>query len=195
MERHAAKLLVVLTLGLPITAWASDVDPVALERLAQEAGADARVSAHPLTGGVRFLQVPSGRVALLGEEPVQRATDFLSRHGGAFGIRNLKEQLSAPRVTTDRYGHTHVAFRQLHRGLPVFGGELRVHLDADGRLIAANGTFLPGVDVDVAPRIRVPAATESAIRDVESGLKAAPVGRLHSRNQRLIVYRPGLAQR
>ena len=165
-------------------------------RLAQDSGPDSRLRLHPTTGAVRFLQLPAGRLSLDGTDPAGRAADFLHRYRDAFGIRNASRDLSPPLVTTDRYGHTRVAYRQILEGVPVFAGELRVHFGADGELIAVNGTVVPGLsDLDTTPRLRRAQAEAVALDVVTHALKEPPASDLVIRNVRLVVYQPGLAVR
>jgi thermolysin len=49
-------------------------------------------------------------------------------------------------------GRRHERLAQLHRGVPIFGGELTRQSDAAGTL-TVFGTLYEGIDVDVAPRL------------------------------------------
>jgi hypothetical protein len=60
-------------------------------------------------------------------------------------------------------GRRHERLAQLHRGVPVFGGELAQQSDFSGAL-TVFGTFYEGIDLDVAPSL--------GPRDVERALAA-----------------------
>ncbi len=72
------------------------------------------------------------------------AADFLRQHGHHFGVRDPANELRVARVTVDRLTRqTHTTYEQVHRGVPVFSGVLKVHQDARGQVLAANGDFYP----------------------------------------------------
>ncbi|MBI4717813.1 MAG: M4 family metallopeptidase [Planctomycetes bacterium] len=102
--------------------------------------------------------MPAGTIPVSRTDPVS----FLHAHGALFGLSDPARQLVAdpagPR--TDALGYTHTSFRQVHRGVPVFSGVLRVHQNAGSHVTAANGDFYPVADkLNVTPRLTPNAAT------------------------------------
>ncbi len=82
------------------------------------------------------------------------ANDFLDQHGHIFGLTARAQQLNLKDATVDGLGHRHTSYAQFHRGIPVFGGLLRVHQDAQGAVHAANGAFFPiRADLNIVPSI------------------------------------------
>ena len=79
-------------------------------------------------------------------------------------------QQSAVRKTVN--GWT-VEFTQSHRGVPVFAAELRAHVDAEGDLTSVNGFAVPGLDLDVTPRVSKADAAARALRMVGSAPSGA----------------------
>jgi len=73
---------------------------------------------------------------------------------GELAVRLTRDDTMIP-------GRRHERLAQLHRGVPVFGGELARQSDASGTL-TVFGTFYEGIDVDVAPRLR-PADAEARV--------------------------------
>jgi len=184
--------VLALSLCLPLTLAATPARPAqapeaALARLVQDAGGLARTSRHRATGVLRFVSVEPGRLALSGATPAGRAADFLARYGAAFGIADPAAELEPTAARTDPQGHTHLSYAQVHRGLPVFAGVLRLHFDPLGRLIAVNGTVVPGIDVDPRPALSAAAAVGRARAAV--GDTAGP-----ARTPRLLIFRTGLVQ-
>ena len=53
--------------------------------------------------------------------------------------------------------------RQVYQGVPVFAAILRVHYNAAGALSAANGVFVPSINVNVAPSRSATSAASTAI--------------------------------
>jgi Zn-dependent metalloprotease len=88
-----------------------------------------------------------------------------------------------------------LTYRQLFRGLPVFAGVVRAHFDADGRLTAVNGTFVPGVDVDPRPTRSAAEASSIAEADLLSRLPGPPQAPLVPLSNRLTIFRSGLVRR
>ena len=64
-------------------------------------------------------------------------------------------------VGADNLGVEHVRFQQMHRGVPVTGGEFFVHLRG-ARVVAANGKLAEKLTVDVIPQIPADEALEEA---------------------------------
>jgi bacillolysin len=64
---------------------------------------------------------------------------------GDLAVRRTRDDTMIP-------GRRHERLAQLHRGVPVFGGELVRQTDASGTL-TVFGTFYDGIDVDVVPRL------------------------------------------
>jgi Zn-dependent metalloprotease len=64
---------------------------------------------------------------------------------------------------TDELGLTHVRLRQVHRGLPVWGKELYVHLDRGGAVYLVEGRTVPTPEIPVSPALTPDAAREAAV--------------------------------
>ncbi len=78
------------------------------------------------------------------------ALDFVDRYGAQFGIQQ-RAQLRLRRRTADALGE-HVRFEQVHRGVPVTGGQFIVHLSGTD-VTAANGAILDDLPDDVVPTV------------------------------------------
>ena len=98
--------------------------------------------------------------------------------------------LTALGAQRDELGMTHVRFQQTHRGLPVFGAELIVHLTPDQQVSSAGGGLVPGLQVPVDPLLTVEAATLIArhLWQAEFQLQVDP----EVRSTRLCVIAPGM---
>lgn len=88
--------------------------------------------------------------------------DFFKAHGHFFGVTDPSTQLALEKTKADSLGHTHTTYRQVHQGVPVFAGVVKVHQNADGEVTAANGDFFeipdklstkPTIDRKTAERI------------------------------------------
>jgi len=99
------------------------------------------------------------RVARVGASSGAALGDWSSRvdrlvASGELAVRLTREDTMIP-------GRRHERLAQLHRGVPVFGGELVRQSDAAGAL-TVFGTFYEGIDVGVTPRLR-PSEAEGLI--------------------------------
>ena len=142
-----------------------------LARLKSYAGGDVQVSIKRGTGVASFVMLPeqptAESAAVLGDAE-SRARGFLAQYGALFGIADQAAELATREVTTDAAGNAHVAFRQTHRGLAVFGGDLRVHMNAAGRVTSAGGAFIPGVNMAVRAALTQAQAEAAAVAAVQA---------------------------
>lgn len=150
------------------------------------------LSTSPATGVARMVRVTSAA-----NDPATKATPavalrFLENHGSVFGIRDAATELELASDRVDRLGWRNVSFVQRWRGIPVFGSVLRVHLDDHGRVRAANGSFVPAIDLDTTPKITSAAArsTASPLVAKDFSVAAADV----DASAELVIYRTGLVR-
>lgn len=134
MARIAAMALWLLA---TLPAWSAE--PAPSERVVV-----VRRSAH--TGHASFVRGKDGLeipVALQNGQPSSTPDDFLKQHGHLFGVTDPGRQLvvDSSRTGIDAWGFSHTTYNQVHRGVPVFSGVLKVHQDRNGGFRAANGDF------------------------------------------------------
>ena len=102
--------------------------------------------------------------------PIAIARGFLDENRALFQLRSVADELQVLRNATDKQlGWSHVRFNQVYRGLPVFGRQLIVHLDAQNQVVSVNGQFRPAIDVDVEPTITAAEAEQIALDDLLNG--------------------------
>jgi bacillolysin len=147
--RGLAAVAVVLSLNLAISA-----QPVGGQRFIQsltepDEGLTVRHSS-PQTGRPTFAAA-RGKGLLLNVKPGapahERAMAFVAGYGRAFGVDG-PEHVRVTRTATDEIGHEHVRMQQLHKNVPVTGGELLVHMKGP-RVLAANGRTADGLPDNV----------------------------------------------
>lgn len=88
-------------------------------------------------------------------QPFTTAEEFLQERGGSFGADDPAKELLLVRTTTDNLGWTTSEYRQVFKGIPVFTGVLKVHQNADGLVMGANGDFhaITRDKLDVTPTL------------------------------------------
>jgi len=161
--------------------------------LAAATGGRARSVVNPATSRARLVVVPRGSLILDGPTAKAKAEDFFLRYGALLGVRAGAGDLEFVRSSTDGIGMTHLRFDQSYRGLPVFGAQLRVHLDAAGEVRVVNGALIPDLSLDTSPRVDRSLAETIACSSVakENGVRPSHFDVAESR---LLIYRSGLIQ-
>ncbi len=172
--------------------WATEpLDSAGLDRLVADSGGSAKISVRQGTGAVQFVTFAPGTLPLALPEsaaPEARAAAFFQDYGSVFGIRSAAEELVLTENRVDRLGNRRLSYEQRYQGVPVFGGLLRAHFDAESRMTAVNGTFVPGISVDTGrPRRDAEAAGRVALGRV-GGSDLEVLG------TELYVFRAGLVR-
>lgn len=196
----ALALLLAAALAAPTAAAPASVES-AQDGLVAVFG--AAISRDPLSGVARWVALPHPPAPVRpGGDAATVAGDFLAAHGGAFGLADPGRELRLRGATRDALGMTHLEYRQVHEGIEVFGGVLRVHLDAAGRPRGAGGRVLPNPTVPATPRVDAATAAASAIheviarppRDDADGTDdaTATTAAIAAAEPRLVVYDDGL---
>ncbi len=156
---------------------------------AQPPDCKLRVERSGVTGLASFVAADDGGPITRDAGGVARAIstpdEFLRLHGGLFGVTDPQAQLLIDHVRRDEWNESHSTFCQVHRGVPVFSGVIRVHQDSAGRVVAANGDFNPiDAQLDVRPSLPSDAAVMLVSAEVESGQPVVE-------KQELVVVDPG----
>jgi Zn-dependent metalloprotease len=178
----------------------SSIDPALVKKLKDNARGSVSISLKKSTSFAGFVRagrngdlIPAER----SKNPDVKARSFLREYGALFGIQNPVTELVATGKGGAR-GSTRLTYEQVYKGVPVFGGTLRVHIDAANDLTAMNGIFVPGLDVDTNAKISAAEAGARAIASVVAdpptnadGTPASTDG-LRAASAKLYVYRTGL---
>lgn len=165
-------------LGGPLAAPLGQAADARAALAALQARTDARIDAafHPVTGVAEFVaphraddRLPYTPTPAEVGKPEAIARGFLDQNRALFGLRSAAEELRLLRYQPDqRLGFAHLRLEQIYKGLPVFGRQLMVHLDPEQRIVAVNGQFHPGLDLDTEPAISPELALEVALADLKS---------------------------
>ena len=95
--------------------------------------------------------------------PYASADRFIAQFSNHFGGANPMSGFRAQIAERDGLGMSHVRYRQSFEGLPVFGTELVVHVDANGQVTTANGLAAKDPAVSVTPTADLNQARETAL--------------------------------
>ena len=149
MKRKSAALLVItlVALSLPLTARAG-------RGRAQEPKGKSLNSYREGQGGARPAWV---------ESAFRRGLAHLTEHGKALGLVDPETELALAGADQDALGMTHVRLDQIFRGVPVYGGQLIVHMDASSVRELVSGRIYGSVrGVSTTPQIDAARAIEAA---------------------------------
>ncbi len=175
-----------LILAVPLTSVSALPDgqspPTPIQRLQQQAGGKAQVTWDQTTGVPVFISadIPAPNRALA--QPEMLARSFFGAYGDLYRMQNPSAELALDRVETDALGVQHVRFDQVVNDVPVFGGQLIVHMQAD-RVLAVNGNYFPNAQVDTTPQSSEDAAVARARADIGD-----PQAELRADHSGLVVY-------
>ena len=122
-----------------------------------------RIRRDAQNGTPTFMTAPaaSGKVlAVPVADPGALALAFVERHKALFQLQDPRTELRQRETHQDMIGQHHVRFQQQRGGVPVWGGDLVVHLDRAGRPNGFNGRYAP-TPQDIVADAKLPA--EAAI--------------------------------
>ncbi len=104
--------------------------------------------------------VPAAKVvAVRVADPGARALAFVEQHRVLFQLRDPRIELAEREAHQDLVGQHHVRFQQQSGGVPVWGGDLVVHLDQAGRPYGFNGRYTPTLqEAGLSPALGAAAA-------------------------------------
>jgi bacillolysin len=161
------------------------------------ASGDARTARQLRTGAIRFVgtqpgrSIPNPRPLEAARSPEAAARAYLSVCGGMFGLRDQASELGLTRATAVDARRSVVRFQQTHRGVPIVGAELIVHLDGARNVLAAAGEMLPEPAVNTTSRVDAAAALQTALAVVARSHTIDPAT-LTATAPELWVYAPTL---
>ncbi|MBW2710167.1 MAG: M4 family metallopeptidase, partial [Deltaproteobacteria bacterium] len=155
-SRINGSVAVLCLLFLAQTAWTTPAwgaDPATSLELA-----GARVSQKDQTGRTRFIGTQPGRPVHLKRPPQAASPEafglaFASEYGSGFGIADAANQLRLIKSNQRSRGRNSLRYQQVHSGVPVFGGELIINLNAKNALLSINGEVAPELSLSVTPTL------------------------------------------
>ena len=113
-------------------------------------------------------------------------TDYLQELKPLLRIKRSEVDFSVRSIKSDPSNKTRVRLDQRYKGIPVYGGEVVVHLNASGEGESFNGTYYDiEENIDVVPGISEPAALEKVNSHLAS---RTPLRPLSEKERKLVQY-------
>ena len=185
--RYLCTAAIGLLMAAGVAAQAANDYAHGVSNLRSDGGAGVEVRTDDLSGKAKFVRIhPNSSLSVSGGSAAEKGQDFFYRYGAAFGVSDPFEELTHTTTLRDSTGTEHAVFKQMYRGLPVFGGELRAHFNHQGRLIAANGNFVENLKLDTTPNLNRETAEQIATRRIFGQLQQAKRARLSTDDEPLI---------
>lgn len=120
------------------------------------------------TGVTRTLGAKVGYLTgPIDSDPLSIALDFVAANSDLLGLspRDLDDMEATNVVVSRTTGTTHFYFRQRAHGLPLYTGELQLHVGADGHILRVSNQFLANLAASInttRPQLTVEVATRLA---------------------------------
>ncbi len=196
MSVHRCGVSIVVTLLVAVSGSAAELPSPFVRAeadLAAVTDGGARVVVDPATSRARLIRLRSGSLQFKGNSVEERAGEFLAAWSDLLGVADAEHDLELGAKATDRFGMTHLEYRQSHGGVPVFGARLKLHFDAVGELTVVNGSLVPDIELDTMPTVPWMRA-EAAARAMMAKRHGLASTDLDASTAELLVYRSGLTR-
>ena len=115
----------------------------------------------------------------------EKSLAVMASVGGMYGVQDALHEFKPHKCESSATGFRHVRMDQEYQGLPVFGGQLIVHYNAEGRAQSVNGIYTPVAGLATNPVIS--SAQAESIARADQASKGKPEGALKTAPA-LVVY-------
>ena len=142
---------------------------------------DLAVTYDEQFGVTRTLTNHAGQLTLgaPGRDPLDVALSYVQANPALLGIsaEDLADYEMTDLVANPATGSTHVYFRQMLQGLPVYNGQLHVNVDRESRIMSVNNQFVPALAASlnaVVPSVSAATAVARAAEHLGIALAETP---------------------
>ena len=162
----------------------------------------AAVTFDLATGATRTLYNQTGYLTEPNPaSPLEIALGFINQNAELLGLAatDMAEYEITDNVYTAVSGSTHIYFRQMYGGLPLYNGQLQVNINRDGRILSVNNLFMPSMAQAVnSPQPAFGAAHAVALAAAHLGISANGLELIgdpaNGPDQRTMIRAKGLSQ-
>ncbi len=109
-------------------------------------------------------------------DPVALAYAFFGENLGLYRMADAQTELRLAKTTVDETGTQHLTFQQYSQNVPVLFGELKVHMSAERRITAVNGSYVPDIVFNPNPAVSAAAAENRALSDMGAARSESTLG-------------------
>jgi len=123
--------------------------------------------------------------------PAGISSQFVAEYGSYFGLSSPSEETRLADEKKDDLAISHFWYDQKYQGIPVFAGQMAVHVKDNLSVSVANGTIVPDINVDTNPTISKEKAISKAINAWSKEFKTSKVQVL---NTELMIFNKGIVE-
>lgn len=123
--------------------------------------------------------------------PASAANQFVAEYGSYFGLLNPSEETRLANEKKDDLEMNHFWYDQKYKGIPVFAGQVAVHVRDNLSVSSANGIIVPDINIDTNPKISKEKAIGKAISVWSKQFKTSKVEVL---NTELMIFNKGIVE-
>lgn len=127
-------------------------------------GDELAVTFDDRSGVTRTLYNPVGYLtAAQRGEPRAIADSWVRANFAALGLtaNDIQEYEVTDTVFSEVSGATHLYYRQMYQGIPVYNGQLHLNINREGRMISVNNAFARSIAQSVTPAARPMTAAQA----------------------------------
>ncbi len=121
---------------------------------------------------------PGGVSSMDDKSAFQTSISHLKNHALDWGINNADTEFRLNRISRDNLGQVHVRLDQIYKGIPVFGQQLIVHTEGDGKLRSVTGNYRREINIQVEPVLTSEKAEENALKHFSGPVTNIPESEL-----------------
>ncbi len=152
----------------------SGTPAAAFDALNRRAGGTLQAFWDDATGIPRFLagtggadRIPYVPTAAEAGNPLAIARGFLDENRALFKLDAVAKSFGPARLEPDlQLNFSNIRLPQVYNGIPVFGKQLVVHLDAQNRIVAVDGQLAPGLNIAREATVTRDSAEQIALADL-----------------------------
>ena len=111
---------------------------------------------------------PGGVSGIDDKSIFQTSISHLKNHAQDLGIHNADTEFRLNRISRDNLGQVHVRLDQIYNGVPVFGYQLIVHTNNDGKLLSITGNYKQRINIQTKPVLTGENAKGNALKHFSS---------------------------
>jgi bacillolysin len=155
----------------------------------------AKITIEKETERVKFIKFPSEKpMAVRGNSLKEKSMNFLDENKSIYGLQFIEKSLLFEEVKVDNYGLKNAIFKQYHKGVPVFDGELRIHFNSQEKITSTNGNVFPYIKLNEIPDLSKAEASSIALQVVKEENLNNSGKALIVKKSELFVFKKGLVQ-
>jgi bacillolysin len=155
----------------------------------------AKITIEKETERVKFIKFPSEKpMDVRGNSLKEKSINFLDENKSIYGLQSIEKSLVFEEVKVDNYGLKNAIFKQYHKGVPVFDGELRIHFNSQEKITSTNGNVFPYIKLNEVPDLSKAEASSIALKVVKEQNLNNSGKALIVKKSELFVFKKGLVQ-